>query len=171
MVNSFDKTGGNVFKSLKYLDIKVAKISGKRKIVLTDIINSKPKHRFKNGYFSYQNKSYYYRSSYELEFAQYLIQQNISFEMEKLKVDYFDTGNNCQRIAVPDFIIGDTIVEVKSTYTFDANNMIDKFKRYQNLGYKTLLWLEKEFYELENDSFIINDKITVDNFHLKQIAP
>lgn len=51
-----------------------------------------------------------------------------------------------QRVAIPDFYLpeSNTIVEIKSDYTYDKQNMDDKIKAYKEHGYKYKLILEKE---------------------------
>jgi hypothetical protein len=166
LLNHPDKTGGNTGKGLKYLGIPISsRSSSQTKSLLQNRTKSREGcNRYKTGYFTYQNIEYYYRSSYELEFAQYLMEQNLSFDMENLKIEYFNSNQKRNRVAIPDFVIDNVIVEVKSNYTFDKTEMIDKFKQYQQLGYKTLLWLEKEFYELNDNCFSKADKISFDNF-------
>ena len=57
--------------------------------------------------------------------------------METLRIKYFDTQQNEYRCAIPDFYIPskNEIVEIKSSYTLDIQNMKDKFKSYKELGY------------------------------------
>ena len=68
----------------------------------------------------------------------------IFYEVEALKISYFDSSSNKIRIAIPDFYIPstNTIYEIKSSYTFDEQNMKDKFKEYRKLGYTAILNLE-----------------------------
>ena len=61
--------------------------------------------------------------------------------MESLTIQYYDSQKRKNRFAIPDFFIPERnlIVEIKSSYTIDKQNMLDKFKRYLELGYSTLL--------------------------------
>lgn len=54
------------------------------------------------------------------------------------------------RCAIPDFYILDKnlIIEVKSNYTLDIQNMKDKFKQYTILGYNVKLVLEHKDVDL-----------------------
>lgn len=123
---------------------------------------------YKSGWYEAKNKNrYFYRSSYELKFIQFLELNNIDFEMEK-PVVYFDSVKNKQRIAMPDFFIKNLIVEIKSKYTFDEQNMIDKFKSYILNGYKPFLQLEFDYYILDTDKFLLLDKFN-DNDLLQSI--
>ena len=57
--------------------------------------------------------------------------------MECLRLKYFNTQTNSYGCAIPDFYIPskNEIVEIKSSYTLDIQNMKDKFKAYKELGY------------------------------------
>ena len=50
------------------------------------------------------------------------------------------------RVAVPDFYLPETneIIEIKSSWTFDKQNMKDKFIAYKNLGYIPKVILNRE---------------------------
>ena len=106
---------------------------------------------------TWDNKEVYLRSSYELEYAQELDSKQIKYEVESLRIKYFDTKENTYRCAIPDFYLPDinTIVEIKSSWTYDEQNMKDKFKAYKELGYNTKLILDKvEYINLENVNII-----------------
>lgn len=94
--------------------------------------------KYKHGWHTtWNNKKVYYRSQNELDFAFELDNQQIDYEMEYLHIKYFDTQKNDYRCAIPDFYIPskNEIVEIKSSYTLDLQNMCDKFKAYKELGY------------------------------------
>lgn len=95
-------------------------------------------------YTTWNNKEVYLRSSYELDFAKELDENKIDYDVECLRIKYFDTQKNKYRCAIPDFYLpeSNTIVEIKSNYTYDKQNMKDKFAAYKNLGYKCKLILE-----------------------------
>ena len=67
-------------------------------------------------------------------------------DVETLRIKYFDSQSYTIKCAIPDFYLIDsnTIVEIKSNYTLDIQNMKDKFKAYQELGYNVKLILEHE---------------------------
>ena len=66
--------------------------------------------------------------------------------MESIRIEYYDTLKNKKRIAIPDFYLIDTntLVEIKSKFSYDPQNMLDKFNEYKKLGYKTKLILEHQ---------------------------
>ncbi len=95
------------------------------------------------------------RSSYELEFAKQLDKRKIYYEVEDLRIEYYDTQKQKSRISIPDFYIpsDNQIIEIKSNYTLDKINMLDRAKEYIKQGYKFLLVLDGEilsFDELKN---------------------
>lgn len=94
---------------------------------------------------TWNNKKVYLRSSYEKDFANKLDIEKIDYEVENLRIEYFDTKTETYRISIPDFYIpeSNTIVEIKSTYTLDEINMRDKQKSYIENGYKFKLILDK----------------------------
>jgi len=100
---------------------------------------------YKNGYHTtWDNKKIFYRSSYELNYAKKLDEQKIEYEVEKLKFVYWDSLTLKQRTAVPDFYIPseNKIVEIKSKFTYNEQNMKDKEKAYLKHGYKFELRLD-----------------------------
>jgi hypothetical protein len=101
--------------------------------------------KFKHGWhITWNNKKIYYRSSYELDFANQLDKKKIDYEVESLRIKYFDSQKKEFRISIPDFYIPNTkeIFEIKSSFTFDKQNMKDKFDRYLELGYTPKLILD-----------------------------
>ena len=101
---------------------------------------------------TWDNNEVFLRSSYEFEYAEILGKQKIHYEVESLRIKYFDTLDNCVRIAIPDFYIPstNTIVEIKSEYTTNSINMRDKFKAYKEHGYNAKLILEHKEVDIEN---------------------
>jgi len=95
---------------------------------------------------TWDNKQVYLRSSYELDYAQILDKHQVEYEVESLRISYWDSQKKCQRTALPDFYLleSNTIVEIKSNYTYDEQNMKDKFIEYRKLGYKCKLILDKK---------------------------
>lgn len=93
---------------------------------------------------TWNNKQVFLRSSYELKYAEQLDEQQIDYDVENLRIKYFDTQQNEYRCAIPDFYIPstNTIVEIKSNWTYDEQNMKDRFKAYGESGYNTKLILD-----------------------------
>ena len=87
---------------------------------------------------TWNNKKVYLRSSYELAYAIELDKLQIDYEVENLRITYWDSLQKDYRIAIPDFYLKDEnmIVEIKSSYTLDIQNMRDKKQAYLNLGYQ-----------------------------------
>ena len=101
---------------------------------------------------TWEGKTFLLRSSYETDFANILDEQQTPYDVEALRIRYFDTQKQKERIAIPDFYLPETntIIEVKSAWTFDQQNMIDKRSAYLKLGYNFKLWYEHEFVEIES---------------------
>lgn len=100
---------------------------------------------YKSGWHTTWNgKKYFYRSSYELDYCKELDKQQIDYEMETLRILYWDSQQQKERVAIPDFYIPDQklIVEIKSNYTYDEQNMKDKIEEYKKHGYNFKLILE-----------------------------
>ena len=103
---------------------------------------------YKHGWhITWNNKKVFYRSSYELDYCKILDEQNIDYEMENLRIVYWDSELKKFRTAIPDFYLpkSNTIVEIKSIYTYDEQNMEDKVKAYKKHGYKFKLILDKKY--------------------------
>jgi len=103
--------------------------------------------QYVHGYHTTWNKKQVFlRSSYEFNYAKELDKEQIDYEVEKLRILYWDSQLLRQRIAIPDFYLThtNTIIEIKSDYTLNEQNMKDKFKAYQNQGYNCKLILNKK---------------------------
>lgn len=143
-----------VNKVFKFLEIPVKSVSyaNKENILLgrknfAEIANS----QFKSGWhISWNGKKVYLRSSYEKDFARELDEKKIDYEVESLRIKYFDRKNQEFRCAIPDFFIPKEIliVEIKSSFTLDEENMRDKKKAYLDLGYKFKLICDHEELEI-----------------------
>jgi hypothetical protein len=80
--------------------------------------------QFKTEYHkSWDGNTYFLRSSYEIEYANYLDSKRIKYLVEGLLI--------------------------KSSWTFDKINMVDKFNEYIKLGYKVKLIYEKSEYSYD----------------------
>ena len=86
------------------------------------------------------------RSSYETDFANELDQKQIKYEVEGLRIKYFNNITQDYRCAIPDFYVPstNTIIEIKSTWTLDIQEMKDKVKAYKEHGYNFKLILNHE---------------------------
>ena len=85
-------------------------------------ISSTNDFNYKHGiHLTWMGTEIYYRSSYELDFAKELDKKRIVYEVERLKIEYFDTQRQEMRIAIPDFYLPETntIIEIKSSWTLD----------------------------------------------------
>mgnify|MGYP002623353434 CR=1 FL=1 len=110
-----------------------------------------PKNRYESGFHvTWEGVKVWLRSSCESEYARQLDSQQIRYEVESKRIRYYDSTQQKERIAVPDFYLPDTneLVEVKSRYTLREQEMKDKFKAYRDLGYVPRLWLEKSYMAL-----------------------
>ena len=106
--------------------------------------------RFKHGWHtSWENKQFYFRSSYEEDYMKELDEKKISYDGEIFRIAYFDTQKQRLRVAIPDIYLPDTktIVEIKSDYTYDKQEMIDKSNEYKRLGFNFKLVLEHIEYD------------------------
>lgn len=141
--------GANFHKILKRLDIVTRGQSGAVRFAIEhnrrDGILQGEGYKFKTEHHkAWFGKTFYLRSSYESNYANILDEQKILYAVEDLKIKYYDTQKSQYRIAIPDFYLEETntIVEIKSTYTLDIQNMKDKVKAYTELGYEFKLILE-----------------------------
>ena len=107
--------------------------------------------QYKSGWhISWENNEYWLRSSYEFDYAKYLDLNHIKYCVENLRIKYWDSQRQEYRCAVPDFYLieTNTIVEIKSKWTLDDQNMKDKIKAYKKLGYNFKLICDHKEIEL-----------------------
>lgn len=102
---------------------------------------------------TWNNKEVYLRSSYELDYAKELDEQQIDYEVEKLRIKYFDSQKNKIRCAVPDFYLPNEnmIIEIKSSWTTNYQELKDKENEYKKLGYNYKLIFEHKEYNTIDD--------------------
>jgi len=132
-----------LFKNLK-INSRTLSQSLTNAILQGKTLNKNP-NQYKCGWHTtWNNKQVFYRSSYELDYAKELDKQKIEYKMEFLRILYWDTQLLRQRVAIPDFYLPkeNLIIEIKSTWTYNEQNMKDKFKFYKECGYRTQLILE-----------------------------
>ena len=99
---------------------------------------------------TWEGNTVFLRSSYESDYANILDQKHIKYEVEKIRIKYLSTQTNNYQCAIPDFYLPETneLVEIKSCYTLDVQNMLDKFKAYKAYGYVPKLILEHQEVDL-----------------------
>lgn len=136
----------NLNKVFKCLNIKRRSFSDSvtNAIKQNLLLNITYINKFKHGWHTtWNDKQVFYRSSYELDFALQLDEQKIDYEMENLRIVYWDSQKLHQRIAIPDFYLpeSNTIVEIKSSYWYNEQNMNDRVKVYKEHGYNFKLIL------------------------------
>lgn len=87
---------------------------------------------------SWEGNIYHLRSSYEDIYANELDRNKIKYNYENFRIKYWDSQKQEYRNAIPDFYLinENMIVEIKSSYTLDLQNMKDKKKAYLENGYK-----------------------------------
>lgn len=158
----YPKTFENITHILKSMGLKTrnlstcqinAMLNGKTNLPTSE---NEVRMGFKQGWHTtWDGKKIFYRSGAELKYAELLDEENIHYEVEALRIKYYDTERGHDRVAIPDFFLTDTkeIVEVKSRITFRKQNMIDKFKKYKELGYRPKMLYEGVMY---NDNEINN---------------
>ena len=155
LIETFNYYGGpsNFHKILKTLDIQTRNLSEGQIFSLEsgNRIDMPQVNSYHDEYHkTWDNNIVYLRSSYETDYANILDDNKIHYEVESLKIKYFDTQLNKERIAIPDFYIKDKnlIVEIKSNFTLDIQNMKDKVISYKNNGYDFKLILEHKEVDL-----------------------
>ena len=155
LIETFNYYGGpsNFHKILKTLDIQTRNLSEGQIFSLEsgNRIDMPQVNSYHDEYHkTWDNNIVYLRSSYETDYANILDDNKIHYEVESLKIKYFDTPLNKERIAIPDFYIKDKnlIVEIKSNFTLDIQNMKDKVISYKNNGYDFKLILEHKEVDL-----------------------
>jgi len=141
-IHFFFKKNGIILKTVS---------QGVKDSILNGKLSRGGNNQYKCGWHTtWNNKKVYLRSSYELDYAKMLDSYRILYGVEAKRIEYFDTIKNKNRIAIPDFYLLDLnmLIEIKSSYTLDLQNMKDKFKEYEKLGYKTKLILDKKEVDL-----------------------
>ncbi len=138
----------NFHKLLKSLNIQSRNNSESLKeAYLTGRFISNTKNQYKSEWHTtWDGKEVYLRSSYESDYADELDKQKIKYEVESLRIKYFNSQLNEYHCAIPDFYLPETntIIEIKSSWTLNIDEMKDKVKAYKELGYNFKLMLEHE---------------------------
>lgn len=166
---NYPKTFENITHILKHIGIRTRNTSEcqinlilRNKIIPQDSFNNNFKHGW---HITWDGRKIYYRSSFELKYAEVLDKQKTLYEVENLRILYYDTTLKRDRVAIPDFYLPETneIVEIKSRVTFIKQNMIDKFSKYIELGYKPKLNYEGKEYKAFDIKKIDEYKLTLKN--------
>ena len=136
-----------VGKIFNYLEIphKGIKYTINELIELNKVSFPKFANQYKaNWHTTWNGKEVFLRSSYEFDYAYYLDFNKIDYDVESLRIKYFDSLTNEYKCAIPDFYLPETntIVEIKCNYSLNLQNMKDKVKSYKELGYNFKLILE-----------------------------
>ena len=152
---------------LKSFGIKLRNTSSSvRNAYLRGKLNIPDSFSFNSGWHTKNDGSkVFYRSSYELEYCRYLDEHDIEYNVEDLRIKYYDTEKQIERVAIPDFHLlnENTIVEVKSPFTFIKQNMIDKVLAYKQLGYNFkllyngIVYNEDEMLNIKELEYTIDD--------------
>ncbi len=142
----------NMWKILTSLGLSCRNLSQSQILLLKNGKEFPYSHRYKYGWHTtWENNQVFYRSSYELDYMKILDKQQISYQVESLRILYWDCQTHRERIAIPDFhLLGENlIVEIKSEWTLDIQNMKDKIKSYKLHGYNFQLVLEHKIVNIE----------------------
>lgn len=71
--------------------------------------------------------------------------KKIAYSYESVKIIYFSTQLNTYKTGIPDFIVGNNIIEVKSSYYYDSKDLSDRKKTINELGYNFYVFLDNKF--------------------------
>lgn len=161
---NYDKKRSIIQNTFKYLGIPTRNFKESTKIaILTGKINyENTSNNYKHQkYITWNNKEVFLRSNYELDYAKELDEQKIYYEVEKLRINYFDSQRKENRIAIPDFYIPstNTIVEIKSCWTTNYQELKDKEIEYKKQGYNYKLIFEHQEYNSINEIDITKYRI------------
>ena len=146
----YDINYQTIWKLMKDLNISARNISDSLRVAIDKgrlVLPEVEIYPYKSGYHTtWLGDKIWFRSSYELDYCNKLDEEKINYKVEELRIKYWDSQQNIERIAIPDFLLVDTntIVEIKSSYTYDPVNMKDKFKSYIENGYNCKLIVDKE---------------------------
>lgn len=120
-------------------------------------------YQFKHGWIDTQFGKFYYRSSYELNLINYLINKNIRFTCNEFKITYLSSKDNLIHAGYPDFYLPDynLIVETKNKSLLDEIDLKDRYERIKekNLDYIIIRYDEKPEVFFEFIEFNEKEKI------------
>lgn len=152
-IYNYPNVGNLTGKIFKYLNIQS---KTPKESIIENWLNNRMPSVFPNVHYksewhtTWDGKEVYLRSSFEVDYAKELDEQKIDYEVEVLRIKYFDTQQNEYRCAIPDFYIPseNMIVEIKSSWTLDKQEMKDKMKAYKELGYEFKLMCDHKEIQL-----------------------
>lgn len=109
-------------------------------------------HKQQSGYIlEHHNSGLFYRGSYELDFIEYCLENNIKIENFDGSINYFFAGD--EKTYFPDFYIEkfNLVVEIKSTYTYEINKEINEAKKEAtiNNGFNFTFIIDKDYSKLD----------------------
>lgn len=118
----------------------------KRKYLSGELTPAKGVGRGKYSYLIYNNTRIMLRSTYEFIYALYLLYNNTKFEYESVRVKSV-TDYKYAKSFISDFLIGNTIVEIKGFKTSKLYHAKAAFES-EGYNYKVITWTElSEYYE------------------------
>ena len=129
--------------------IRLSYAKGTLKLSKTTL-NNISKTKFKHGYHTdWLGNIHFYRSSLEEFVMKKLDDKKYIYKTEALNIRYLDSVKNTYRCAFPDIFLPEfnIIIEIKSYYTYNQQNMIDKAKAYRKLGYTFYLYINNKLYK------------------------
>jgi hypothetical protein len=145
---------GNFIKKLKSIDIKLRSIGdGIRLALKNNKIPINTNFKYKQGWHeTWDGKQVFLRSSYEKKYAEQLDLNKITYEVETIRIMYWDSNTKIEKLSISDFYIPqtNTIIEIKCDYFYDKQNILDRIKAYKKHGYNYMLILEGVEYNSEN---------------------
>lgn len=97
--------------------------------------------RIKTKKYVIAGREYMFRSSYEYEFAKSCILLNVDFKYEP-----FGLPKSDGRTYIPDFVIGNTVVEIKSDHLFKSEENDLRREASVRAGYNYVLLMDKEIF-------------------------
>ena len=161
---NYTKKRSIIQNTFKYLGIPIRnfKQSTSNAILNGKILYENNSNNYKHQkYITWNNKEVYLRSSYELDYAKQLDEQKIDYEVESLRIKYWDSQKQEYRIAIPDFYISknNLIIEIKSSWTTNYQELKDKENEYKKQGYNYKLIFEHNEYNSIDDIDLVKYRI------------
>ena len=101
---------------------------------------------------SWEGKKFWYRSSYELDYAKELDEKKIRYEVESIRLPYYSKLKGRMAFMITDFYLPDnnTVVEIKGDFTYVKEDISERFSFLKEKGYNCKLILEKVEFNSDN---------------------